>query len=88
MEQGTFVDTGKVTVEQFLRRWLDEYAQHNLKPRTLESYTCIIDKHVIPALGKVKLSKLQPLQIQRYYTEKMEGGRQDGKPGGLGRASR
>jgi hypothetical protein len=39
--------------------------------------------HILPALGSIPLQKLEPAQLQAFYSRKLEGGRGDGKAGGL-----
>lgn len=48
----------------FLRRWLE--AKSRLRPGTLVAYESIIRNHLDPAFGKLRLSKLTPLQVQRF----------------------
>jgi len=81
---GTFVTPSKLTLGEYLERWLKEYARANLAPRTAEGYELIIRRHLIPALGRIKLSALKPEHVQRYIAEKLSSGRADGK-GGLSR---
>jgi len=76
------VKSGKLTVGEFLRQWLRDYAAANVRPRTLERYESIIETHLIPAWGNVPLSQLQPAQIQACYTKSLNK-RLDGKPGNL-----
>jgi len=49
--------------------------------RTQESYQYLIRKHIIPSLGGIPLSELQPQNIQSYYAGKLKDGRADGKGG-------
>ena len=53
----------------------------NTTDRTQESYSSIVERHLIPSLGNVILTELQPQQIQSYYAEKLQKGRADGKGG-------
>jgi len=48
---------------------------------TYERYAEIVDKHLVPALGEMKLAKLMPLEIQAYYSRALSEGRKDGKGG-------
>lgn len=80
---GTYVDAGKMTVTGLLERWLADYAKHNVARRTYERYEEIVRKHWIPAIGHIELNKLQPIHIQEQYTRWTEGGRLDGRGGGL-----
>ncbi len=58
----------------FLEYWLNESAAPNLRPRTLESYRMIIEKHLKPELGGTQLVKLTPYMIQRYMNGKRTAG--------------
>ncbi len=81
LDNGTFMKPGKTTLGEFLERWLNEYAWPNLAPRTAEGYESITRQHLIPQLGNITLTQLKPEHIQRYYSEKLSGGRCDGKGG-------
>lgn len=80
LEQGTYIEPSKTTVAEYLRYWLDAYGV-NLAPSTFASYNRIVNTHIIPSLGGIELARLQPLQIQTYYSEKLKGGRADGTGG-------
>jgi len=80
---GSFVEPSKLTVGEFLKRWLVDYAETKVSPKTLERYRGIVDQHLIPELGHLPLARLQPLHIQGHYTKLMKGGRKDGREGGL-----
>lgn len=81
LDTGSYVEPSKLTVEQYLERWLSDYASLHVSGRTLERYQGIIRAHLIPGLGKRPLSKLQPLDIQKHYAESLRDGRKDGKGG-------
>ena len=81
LEQGSYVKPNKVTLGDWLRQWLKDYASMNTTDRTQESYSSIVERHLIPSLGKVMLADLQPQHIQSYYAEKLSNGRADGKGG-------
>ncbi len=81
LEQGSYVKPNKITLGEWLRQWLKDYVSINTTDRTQESYSSIIEKHLIPSLGKVVLTDLQPQHIQSYYAEKLNKGRADGKGG-------
>ena len=81
LDTGTFVEPNKTTVAEFLQRWLD-HVQTQVQPRTVRFYAEQV-ANLIPALGRVPLSKLKPEQISAAYSAALAGGRRDGKPGGL-----
>ncbi|MBE3586525.1 MAG: tyrosine-type recombinase/integrase [Thermoanaerobacter sp.] len=81
IDTNTYVDPGKITFGQFLNRWLNDYCKINLTQTTYDGYKLNIEKHIIPALGDIRLSKLQPLHLQGFYRQALESGRLDGKGG-------
>ena len=80
-DTGCYVVPSKQTVGDFLTRWLQDYAAHNVWPRTLDSYRDIIKQHLVPAIGDITLTSLTPTHIQSYYSRALESGRLDGKGG-------
>lgn len=81
LQSGQYVDAGRLTVAEYLRKWLQEYARNKVTARTYERYEEIVEKHLIPALGGIRLSKLSPIQINTYYANALENGRRDGQGG-------
>ena len=81
LDRGVFVDPGKLTVAEFLRSWVDDYAKTNVSRKTFERYNEIVEKHLIPAFGGLKLSALRPVHIQREWGKAQQSGRRDGKGG-------
>jgi integrase len=69
-----------LTVADFLERWL-KHATDKVSPKTHERYSEIARKNLIPAFGTTPLAKLQPLQIEEFYTEALRTGRKDGRGG-------
>ncbi|MGD0354508.1 MAG: site-specific integrase [Dehalococcoidia bacterium] len=74
LDTGSFIMPSKTTLAEFLEQWLRDYAQPSLSPRSLEGYTHIIHKHLIPALGNITLIRLKAEHLQRYYAEKIAAG--------------
>jgi len=73
-----------MTVADYLRRWLRDYAAHNVAPSTLTRYTSIVERHLIPVLGSLRLRDLRPAHIQAAYARFLAaGGRADRQPRGL-----
>jgi integrase len=75
IETGTYIDENKLTVAKYLEHWLKHYAKPKVGRRTYERYEEIVKKHLIPALGGVKLRNLRPIAIQAYYSKALESGR-------------
>lgn len=81
LDTGTYLKPGKTKLGEFLERWLKEVVWPNLAPRTAEGYQHIVKRHLMPALGALKLTQLKPEHLQRYYADKLAGGRCDGGGG-------
>ncbi len=69
---GTLSTDPKQTVAQWLRRWLDEYAVHNVRPLTLKTYRGIVEKQLIPSLGDIRLSQLGIAEVQHYVNARRD----------------
>ena len=84
LNAGAYVESSKLTVREFFDRWISTYAEPSVSQKTLEGYKCIIEQHLKPTFGSLPLQKLSPFQIQNHYAKAMkEGGRKDGRPGGV-----
>src|SRR5262249_21149398 len=68
-EQGSLVEPGRTSVEQFLNQWLTESAKPRLRPRTFVSYSQVVRLHIIPNIGRVSLQKLSPQQVQIWLND-------------------
>ena len=53
---------------------MGNYAEKQLAPATLESYIMRINKRIVPALGHIRLSKLQPHHLLKFYSNLEEAG--------------
>jgi integrase len=82
-DSGIDAPPSKLTVAEYLLRWLEDYARGNTAPRTFQRYDEIVRLHLTPALGAIQLAKLRPQHIQAYYSGARQRGRVDGKGGGL-----
>lgn len=77
---GSFVEPSKLTLAQFLDRWL-KHIKANVSPRTHERYEQIALKNIAPLLGARILTALQALDISEAYAKALERGRRDGNGG-------
>ena len=80
-DSGMDAPPGKLTVAQYLERWLRDYAEPNVAPKTLRTCIDTVKRHFIPALGSLPLAKLRPQHIQGFYARLLREGRLDGKGG-------
>ena len=79
MRSGSYVEPAKVTLAQFLDRWL-VHIKPNVSPRTFERYEQTVNS-IVPLLGGALLSKLRMMQISEAYAKALASGRKDGKGG-------
>lgn len=79
-ERGTVVDPSRETLAIFLARWI-EHMRGQVAPKSHERYSEICLKNLVPLLGSVALTKLQPAQISSAYAKALASGRRDGKGG-------
>jgi integrase len=85
IDGGTYLEPAKITVAAHMERWL-EHVRSQVSPKTFERYCGVVRGNILPALGAVLLTKLQPVQISEMYGKALSSGRRDGK-GGLSAAS-
>ncbi len=73
-DKGILSSTERLTVAQFLERWLEDTVRRGLRPSTYSDYRNSVHRHAIPAFGKVQLAKLQPMHLQRLYAQMVDKG--------------
>ena len=64
VDDGTLTRPDTTTVATHLRTWL---AGLGRKPATLEAYRRVVESHLVPALGRLRLRYLAPPQIKAAY---------------------
>ena len=74
IDKGTYLEPQKVTTEQWLTTWLNEFAKPATAPLTFASYTRIIDNHVLPYIGKRPLQSLRGIDVQKIYNAMQKKG--------------
>ncbi len=88
VKNGKFLSGEKTSFKEFIERWLKDYASTNLEKTTLNTYEHNLNTKIIPALGHLKLSKIQPMHLQSFYNNLLEPGvRMDKKEGGYSPAT-
>ncbi len=71
-DHGIPTPSGEITVESYLRDWLQGYVKVKCSLRTYDGYRSIIENHLIPNLGHLLLRKLQPEMIEAFYGKAYE----------------
>lgn len=63
------------TVAQFLTRWLDDEASTRLRPRTMASYRTVMEQHITPHIGSIRVVALEAPDVQRMVLSVLRSGR-------------
>ena len=75
VDTGAFVEPSKVTLREFLERWLRDYvAAHVPKASTREASARKVNNPLIPKLGTIHLSQLTAVKLQEFYRTKLDSG--------------
>ncbi len=74
IDQGPTYDSTQVTLDRFVENWLNgkELAR---RPKTVIQYRQVVQQHILPFLGRMRLQEIQPVHIQKLYSIKKEEGR-------------
>jgi integrase len=73
-QQGLPVITDHQTVGAFLDDWLENEVKPTKEPRTYESYESTVRRHIAPDLGKIRLDRLSPKDVQALLRRKEHAG--------------
>lgn len=72
--RGQFVHRNQLTVEAYLRSWLEGHALE-IKPKTHEDYRSLIERYVVPRIGSMRVQSVKPATLSTFYaTLRREGG--------------
>lgn len=72
LDNGTYIEPCKMTVDQWLDAWLEEYTP-DVKPLTLVSYRTHAKNNIRPYFGQMRLSALDAPTIQKLYNRLLRG---------------
>ncbi|MBC7342773.1 MAG: site-specific integrase [Clostridia bacterium] len=87
VQKGLYVAPSKLTFKDFAERWVRDYGEVNLAPKTLHRYKQILAR-AVEAMGHLKMEKIKPLHLVEFYKNLQEDGvREDGKTGALSEAT-
>jgi integrase len=72
--KGIYFDDENQSLAQYMERWLEDSARGDLGHRAYHNYKLQIRRHISPAFGRLKLSKLTAAHIQSLYAAKLRDG--------------
>jgi integrase len=67
--RGEFIEPTKLTVGEWLDRWVENSVQPRLNARTYRKYKGIIRLHLKPRLGAIRVQALRASDVERYRME-------------------
>lgn len=66
---GTLTEPTRVTVAEYLDRWLDDSVKLTTRGNTYGDYKSVVNCHVKPQIGGIGITKLTPIHVQGFYSE-------------------
>ena len=80
LKKGLPIVSERLTVGDFLDRWLQDCVKTSVRPKTYDSYSQIVRLYLKPDLGHISLAKLSPHQVQLFLNRRHASGGEDEKP--------
>jgi integrase len=75
IERGSYIKSPRTfCLADYLTEWLKMHAELRCRPRTVEGYRYIVNRHLIPELGRIRLSELRPQHIDTYCSKAIRRG--------------
>jgi integrase len=71
---GIVYDDENLTTCDFLTIWLSDCMKDTIRTSTFERYKSIVELHISPALGRLKLKALTPAHVQGFYRGRLDSG--------------
>jgi integrase len=72
-DAGIAHDSEGLTVERYMDRWLKSI-RDRVRTGTYKPYEAIVRLHIKPTLGTTKLDKLNAMQLEKLYRQKLDSG--------------
>ena len=73
-------EDSRMTLGEWLDRWLEEYAVPTVRLSTLEGYRGYVERNIKPYLGDKPVGKITREDVQKLYRELQKNGRQEFHP--------
>jgi integrase len=85
IETDQYIKPQKMTFADFVNNeWREKYATKHLEERTMYTYESNLKLRILPTFGHLQIGDIKTMHIVNYLKSlEKEGGRQDGKEGGL-----
>ena len=77
LEHGTFIETTKLTFEDWFKEWISTYKKNTVKQGTIDSYNKHYSAYLKKPLGKMKLSDIRAEHLQKLLNAMSNDGYAD-----------
>ena len=74
MEHGIYINAQHMTLNTFFETWIKEFKENTVKANTLSVYMEIYKIHIAPSLGKLQVSSINKLMVQRLLNNMAKNG--------------
>ena len=74
MEHGIYMNAQHMTLNTFFDTWVSEIKEHTVKANTISVYMEIYKIHIAPTLGKLQVSSINKLMVQRLLNTMSKNG--------------
>jgi integrase len=74
MQSGLNLSSAHITLNQFLQQWLESH-KASIRPNTVQQYSYIVNHHLLPGIGRIRLKDLRPDHIQALYNSSLRDGK-------------
>ena len=81
---GGVLTSSRLTLGEYLTDWLRDHSALRIEGTTARGYATIVNRHLIPKLGNIRLASLTAGRLEAYYAAALVSGRVNGE-GGLSR---
>ena len=71
---GLPVGPERLTLGQWLPEWLSQSVKNRVRPKSYVFYESIVQLHLVPDLGRIRIRQLTPQRVGRLLNSKLESG--------------
>lgn len=72
---GRFHSDEGLTTAAWVTEWLDRRTVDGLRPSTARMYRSYVDREIVPAIGRLRLSELRRRHVDRFVRDMLAAGR-------------
>ncbi len=74
LRRGMLTVGSNTTLQEYLENWLENVHKPTVRLSTYLNYRKLLNNYLLPGLGRVKIHKLTPQQVQAFYSQQIGAG--------------